>query len=353
MNRTAIALAALILLAGCTTSTETTHITVGAYPAAELPFGDFASATYYEGTSLQHPGHYTAFDQLVQWSQETGNALAVGPPSQWGFCLDAIAGQPEKPGCQPGATAYWSLSVNGVEASSGMDSQRLAPGDSVTWTLVPLPSPDASKPALSLTLEPQGPTRNESVTVSGRVSVAAQLSFRLVHGNNTVDLSGLQADGAFTVQVPLQPGNATFEATADDGTDTARAMMSLVRHAMGSVKVDYRNLPGHTARTDEVWFDPDSRPSLPYYEGQPVAHPAFANVHDLMVAWTAQTGVVVTYKPHASFGQQVMKIDDVGDPTMNTSLFWCYRYNGDLASMGITGQEFKHGDAVAWSLGTC
>ncbi|MCA1819461.1 MAG: hypothetical protein ABR562_06740 [Thermoplasmatota archaeon] len=358
---------AFALLAGCSTpsapAAETTSITVAFSDSAQtarLPFGPHAAQSHYDGTSATHPAFYSAFDQLAQWAG-AGHTLKLEPPTQYGFCLDRIDDRPAPGGCEGGAVGYWNLAVDGANATLGMDQVELRPGDSVVWTLVPLASasraPDAPSPAtaagspapvLAVTVDPVPATRNTTVTVHGSLSHAAILSLDL----SGTALPSLHAAGAWSTIVALPLGRSNLTVTADDGRGTATATARLVREAKGTMQVDFRGVPGHDAHDDAVWFDPDSFPAASYYEGQPVAHPAYADVHDLMAAWSAQTGVAVIYKAHPTFGQQVLQIDGVGDPTMNSAAFWCYKVDGTAAALGITEEEFHDGDVVSWSLGT-
>lgn len=347
------------LVAGCTGQVATTTV--------QFDFGDRIleadlshdadtqwSKSHLDAAGRAHAGGYTAFDQLVQWSETQGVSIEVGR-YEFGFCLDRVDGVPEIPSCQTGSTAFWSLAVNGQDSMVGMTDALLSPGDAVAWTLVRFAAPtdDPGGSNFTLGMRPVVPTRNETVFVQGEVTAASQLSFVLDHAGEKAVLPGMAADGVWGLEVVIPHGNSTLHVTADDGVTTATANASLVRLANGTVQVHFKGLPGHTDRNDEVWFDPDSAPSASHYVGQGVPHPGYANVHDLMVAWTSQTGVPVVYKPHSSFGSQVMQIDGVGDPTLHSSVFWCYTVNGATASLGITGQEFHPGDAVAWHLGSC
>lgn len=389
MSRTAatalLTLAILAALAGCATpdapdrtgttpatdtGPQTAHIAVRFGPwedathppsDADLPVGERAAESFYGAAA--HPPFYSAFDQLVQWASTLRHDLKVGPPTSFGFCLDRIDGVPAPGGCEQGAVGYWNLKVNGVDSMVGMDQVEVKPGDTVTWTAVALAPPPsasgttASRPTeagpLAIALAAPEPTRNATLVVGGTVTGPARVSLRLVHNGTTTDLPPIEAAGQWgaTVEVPF--GRSVLRAAADDGRTTATAETEIVRLSKGTMQVAFRGMPGHADRNDEVWFDPDSFPSLAHYEGQPVPHPGHANVHDLMVAWTAQTGVPVVYKPHASFGSQVMAIDGVGDATSTTSAFWCYEVDGASATMGITPQPFHDGIVVRWALGTC
>jgi len=355
----ATALTALVLtvgLSGCTSATATTaqlHIDFGTLRAPVDTEFSLAGCTPRISTApleLAADGEVpcTALYQLLQWASRAATSVDLEKFS-FGDCVPRISGIPAQSGCEAGATAYWSLAVNGNNATLGAGETLLAEGDRVQWTLTALPATPTTP--LSLTITPTARTRNATITVSGTVSHAAHLSFTLHHGNETMPVApAIEANGPWTSTIEIPPGNSTLTVRADDGFATAQARTYLVRLAKGNVQVDFRSIPGHANRNDDVWFDPDSHLSASSYAGQSTPHPEFANVHDLMVAWTAQTGVPVVYKMHASLGAQVMQIDGVGDVTGNSAAFWCYQHNGASASMGITQQEFRGGDAVKWVL---
>ncbi len=158
-------------------------------------------------------------------------------------------------------------------------------------------------------------------------------------------------DGTWSLTIKVTPGhtNVTVYHEVSDTFDYEDIVIT--RLVQGTVQVDFRGVPGHVNRDDTVWIDVDAHASQSYYDDQPVAHPDYANVHDLMVTWTNVAEIPVVYKPDKNLGQQLMQIDGVGDPTVNSGAFWCYELNGASATLGITGQEFHAGDVVHWALG--
>ena len=112
--------------------------------------------------------------------------------------------------------------------------------------------------------------------------------------------------------------------------------------------------PGHTATSHKVLFDPARLSSAPMYEGTETERATTYSVHDLMVDWTAQTGIAIEYSGPGAFGFGVEKIDGVGQP-LSSSLppYWCYTINGETADLGISLQTVAPGDVVEWEYSTC
>jgi hypothetical protein len=112
--------------------------------------------------------------------------------------------------------------------------------------------------------------------------------------------------------------------------------------------------PGHEGTSHKVLFDPARLSSAPMYEGTDTERATTYTVHDLMVDWTAQTGIPVEYSDPGAFGFGVNAIDGVGQP-LSSSLppYWCYTLNGDTADLGISLQTVAPGDVVEWEYSTC
>ncbi|MES2155363.1 MAG: DUF4430 domain-containing protein [bacterium] len=376
LTGTTLAIALAIVLAGCSSTpahpSASTHVGFafgGAHAdiAADVPFDGAArpADSYFRDNGVTHTS-YTAFDQLVQWSTASGTPIVVRHFS-FGFCLDKVGGAPDKGSCEAGANAYWSLAVNGTESQVGMDAVTLHAADSVSWTLTSIapmstPSAPASPPVTST--NPPAPT-SDTVAFSAPTNVTVHQGVAVINGTAPAGVLSFKADadagpGAFTrgaggsyaLTLPVAAGQTNVTVTFDDGKVPTSHSLVVTRLVQGTMQVDFRGVPGHANRNDAVWIDVDGRASASYYQGQSVAHPSFANVHDLMVAWTAATDVPVVYKPHATFGQQVMQIDGVGDVTGNSAAFWCYKVNGSSNVLGITSQPFAPGDVVSWSLGS-
>lgn len=197
---------------------------------------------------------------------------------------------------------------------------------------------------LVLTVNPPAATQNETLTLTGTVSRAAQVS---------VGAEKVQAEGSWSLAVAVAFGRTNLTVLADDGTATASANITAIRLASATVEIHYNTL-GKQDTVDLVWYDPSAFASAVLYAGRDVAHPPHANVHDLMVTWTQATGVEVVYGYSNGIGFSVQSIDGVGTglgiPTLDNS-YWCYEYNGASADFGITSQELQPGDAVLWGLG--
>lgn len=288
----------------------------------------------------------TAHAQLLAWSQASGTPVSIAS-FDFGHCLDAIDALPSPGGCQPGAQAFWSLSVNGQEAQAGMDQVLLADGDEVRWTYTPLDA--ASSPAgPALTVDPPAPTQQDMLMLTGTVDRAARVS---VTGADPVDAQA----GEWMVHVPLPYGRTPLLVTADDGTASSQTQVVAIRLASATFEARFTMaVPPHPAISDLVWYDPDELASAALYNGTAAAHPPHANVHDLMVAWERQSGKTITYSDPSTFGFGVDEIDGVGQPLSSSAPpYWCYKLNGESASLGISAQELAPGDVVTWEYAGC
>ena len=206
-----------------------------------------------------------------------------------------------------------------------------------------------------LVVDPVAPTDQATVTITGTLDHPARLLVIGQRGGVTVFENESEARGAWTLETPDLPyGRTEVKFIADDGHATARANVTIVRLAPFAFDVLYTSYPAHSDSQDDVLLDIDAKGSSPAYDGRDVAHPPHATVHDLMVAWSRQTGLVVQYDYGTGFGYAATHFDGVGQP-LSSSLppYWCYKLNGQYASLGLSLQEVKPGDAIAWDYGTC
>ena len=337
MTRHALLLAALLAtaLAGCTgTEAAATRIAID-FPD---PREDVeATVTLDAIAGHAQDGVPSAYAQLLAWRDASGTSVDIQEFS-FGHCVDAIDGVPETPGCSPGAPGYWALSVNGEVAASGMDEIVLAQGDTVTWTYTPLEgSSSSASGGPALTVDPPAPTQGDMAMLTGTLDRAARLS---VTGAAPLDAKA----GPWMVHVPLEFGQTPVRVVADDGLATAAQDVVLVRLAPATVRAEFRSaVPPRDPIDVALWVDVDGHLSAPQYEGKGIPHPPHANVHDVMAALAA-AGHPVEFSYHESFAFGVESIDGHGALSD-----WCYTVNGESASLGITGQEFRPGDVIEWS----
>lgn len=204
---------------------------------------------------------------------------------------------------------------------------------------------NATAPALPpvLTVDAPAPTQGDMVMLTGTLDRAARVS---VTGADPVDAPA----GPWMVHVPLDFGQTNLTVTADDGSAAAQAQVVAIRLASATMQVVYTSaVPPHPASEHVVWYDPDAYASASMYADAGVEHPPIANVHDVMVTWTEQTGIPVEYGGPGSFGFGVNKIDGVGQPlTSSAPPYWGYEVNGETAPLGITSMEVHPGDVIHW-----
>lgn len=355
--RTVLAACLLVLasaaLAGCTAGTATTHLEIRFAGKAEDVVADVASdlmgrptADRYAADDIPHPDGYTAHDQLEDWAGQHGgrySATAFNSSFGAGYFLDSLGGV-----STDGVSAYWALSINGKEAQVGMSEAVLQEGDTVTWTYTAVSTGGNATADDLVRVEPVEPTQGGSVTLRGEVTRDATVSVR--NGPSVA-----AAKGAWTLDVPLPGFGATrVLLVADDGAATQSLELSLVRLASATFEAVYTAYPAHEDTSDLVWYDPSVHASLPMYDGKGTARTDQFSVHDLMAAWTAQTGRPVEYGYSEAFGFSVSKIDGVGQP-VDASLppYWCYQVNGESADFGISLMTVAPGDVVTWEYGAC
>ena len=224
-------------------------------------------------------------------------------------------------GCATSSTT--TTSENHDEAGHGQASSSTAP--------VPL----------LLTVAPLAATQNDTITVKGTVSRAAQVSIGTVSA---------QATSAWNLVVPVEFGHSNLTVVADDGQASARLTVVAIRLASATMEVVYTAaVPPHPSSMHTVWYDPDGFASKSMYADKPRPHPGYANVHDVMVSWTEQTGTLVEYGYDDAFDFGVNAIDGVGNPlTASAPPYWGYEVNGATADLGITLQAVTAGDVISW-----
>jgi hypothetical protein len=351
-----------VALAGCTQTAATTVTTTlhvdfaGARPAVDAAVkADLLShpaSSLYGAHHAAVPAFYTAFDQLVQWSHESGVPVEADYSPQFGFFLSTIDGKPSD-----SPNAFWALSVNGTESPVGMDQVRIAAGSRISWTLASYTPPAApgsagSDPgrALSLAVPAVVTTRSQTAQLNGTTSPGAHLSFRGPQG-----VLAQAANGTWTYRVDVAYGRTNLTVVADDGHATRQANVTLVRLASLVFEAKYTMaVPPHPSSSDPVWYDPDERASATLYAQKGASHPPFANVHDVMVSWTRQTGLPVDYGFSDSLGFSVLKIDGVGAPLSSSAPpYWCYKVDGKSADLGITLEPATPGSTITWEFAGC
>lgn len=339
----ALLVSTALAIAGCT-GNETTRLSIdfdgqAAAVSATVAFdGTRHAAHLYRAAGIPERDFVTVHDQLEAWSQTSGipyEATSFNASFGTGFFLNAIAGI-----TADGATAFWSLHVNGAESNLGMSDVQLRAGDRVAWKYTRLEADagnaDAGTGSLGLAVEPPQPTRDTTIALNGTLAKAATLS---------VGAHRLAADaGPWTLDVPLDYGQTPVRIVADDGTTTEQRNLILVRLAPATVSAEFASaVPPRANIQDEVWLDIDAHLSAPDYEGRNQPHPPHANIHDVLVAW-AQAGRTLELSYHETFAFGVESIEGHGALSD-----WCYTLNGQTAELGITGQAFTPGDVIAWS----
>lgn len=216
----------------------------------------------------------------------------------------------------------------------------------------PSGAPSANPGAPALTVPEKLAVLNDTVTFAVSTSTGILLEAEAEPGTVQVTLSET-TPGNWTVTASmLAHGHTVLTFTADNGHASTQANTTVARWMQVTVEVRYKGAPGATDRTDVVLFDPMAFASAPAYEGQTVAHPGHATVHDAMVEWTEDTGVAVAYDYHPTFAYAVRQIGGIGAPVSGLpAQAWCYEINGSSAPLGISTMAVTDGDVMTWNLG--
>lgn len=307
------------------------------------------TAAMYERDGIPHPDAYTVHDQLEDWSRQTRKTYATTSYQDTGFGagyfltgLDGVDAE--------GSSSYWALTVDGQESATGMGEATLSAGSVVVWTLTSI---DAAAPAddtdpIGVTIDPVPPTRGETATITGSVNRPATVS---IDGGPSIEVEG----GRWSLESsPLPYGQQVVRLRVEDGARSVVRDVLLVRLAMATMEAVFTASPDHEDLRHEVWYDPQRLASASMYEGTDAERATSYSVHDLMVDWTAQTGTAVEYGGPGAFGFSVDAIDGIGQP-LDSSLppYWCYKLNGESATLGISLQTVAPGDVVTWEYSTC
>jgi hypothetical protein len=289
------------------------------------------TAAQYDRDGIPHPDGFTAHDQLELWSQ-TGHTYNATSYPDTGFGAGYFLTDIE--GIAGGASAYWSLAINGVSSDVGMSEAILHDGDTVTWTLTSLGGATNDPDPIGVTVDQPAPTQGETTTVTGSVNHPALVS---IDGGPSLDVKG----GRWTLTTQkLDFGRTPGVVRVDDGVHSVTANVTFVRLASATISAEFASaVPPRAAIEDTFWFDVDAYLSAPQYEAAGIQHPPHANVHDAMVAW----GHEVEYSGPGDFGFGVESIEGHGALSD-----WCYDINGASASLGITDMQFTPGDVIAW-----
>ncbi|HET6399387.1 MAG TPA: DUF4430 domain-containing protein, partial [Candidatus Thermoplasmatota archaeon] len=312
----------------------------------DVPFDEAARPTQqrYAANGSQHPGHYNAFDQLHDGTRLAGLAYEVSHHASFGFFLVSIEGLPAA------QDAFWELSYNGQPAETGMDAVEVRAGDTLTWRLTTVAPP---ADAASLTVDAVPPATTGRVTVTGSAPEGAVVTAAVEDAAGPA-LQVARDGSRWSVSFEPEHGRSTLVVRADGGA-AGEARVPIVRLAESTVEVVYSAaVPPRPSTRTLVAYDPEAFASAPLYEGRDVAHPGYATVHDLLVAWTNATGTPVRYDYFSSLGYSPSAFDGVGQPvTSSAPPYWCYQVNGRSAEFGISLQAVRPGDVVRWEYGAC
>lgn len=345
---------ACLALAGCTAGeTATTRLEVhfsgqASDIAVDVPadLGSRPTSGRYALDRIPHPDGYTAHDQLQDWADTGGagyEATAFNSSFGAGYFLTRIGAV-----AADGATAYWSLAINGQESAVGMSEAILGDGDVVTWTYTAAAEAVQDSDPIGVTVDPPAPTQGETATVTGSVNKDARVS---LDGGPSIEAKA--GRWSLTTQ-PLAYGQTATKLRVEDGVHSVVVNVTLVRLASGTFEAKYTAYPMHEDSRDVVWYDPGVLASLAMYDGKAAPRADAFSVHDFMVAWSAQTGRAVEYSYSESFGFGVNKIDGVGQPLDSSAPpYWCYKLDGTSASLGISLQPMEPGAVVTWEYAGC
>jgi hypothetical protein len=317
-----------------------------------VPFNadDRPTEPIYASHDAKHPDFYSAFDQLADGLGSAALQYEVNFDPRYGPFLSSIGGKPNAT-----EEAFWEMSVNGQVATAGMGDVELSKDDKVTWHLTVFQAVPRFDTTSLVQAAAPAPGQEALRSLSGTLAPGVTLSARLVDGQRIRILEPVVEGTTWSLDVQAPYGQSEVQVTADDGETTQRLVIPLVRLAEATLEVKYTAaVPPHAATSDVVAYDPDAFASASMYEGKDAAHPGIANVHDLMVTWTAQTGTPIVYDYFDGLGFSPSSFDGIGQPvSASAPPYWCFKVNGQSSSFGITLQPVAPGDVVTWEYGAC
>jgi hypothetical protein len=244
-----------------------------------------------------------------------------------------------------------------IAGLSGCTMQDATDGPASLPAMPAAPATNATTASLPVTLGVPATveTRSETASLNGTSTPLARITVLKPGADvvTAVDRTDADASGHWSLQRKVEPGHNRFRVIASNGSSTAVANLTVIRMVTATFQVDYKS--SKAAVNDVVWIDLDANASAPMYAGKDVQHPPHANVHDLMVTWSAQTGKDIVYSYYHGIGYFVNAIDGAGTPgTVGDTTGvgpWCFEVNGKTADFGITSQPLAPGDVVLWTLG--
>jgi hypothetical protein len=210
-------------------------------------------------------------------------------------------------------------------------------------------------PQVEFTLLGEATTQAETVVY--RVTTDRPLPVTLVFNGTVLDSLVVAGTHEWTLQLPY--GRRALNVTVEADGFTATDGRSLVRLAPTALTIDYCTFhPDHagqrTVNEYEYWIDVDSRPSTPLYDEVGAEHADAFTAHDQLYVFEQETSTPVDVEYSESLsGFFVEYIDGAGNPASSDAPpYWLYEVNGESASMGMSLQALRPGDAVRWILST-
>jgi hypothetical protein len=96
------------------------------------------SASYYEGTNVEHPAYANVHDFMVEWQNQTGVEFEYAFSSGLGYTVSTIDGVGSPVSAVPGDPSenlYWLYTIDGESAELGISAQEMHPDVTVSWCL--------------------------------------------------------------------------------------------------------------------------------------------------------------------------------------------------------------------------
>lgn len=144
----------------------------------------------------------------------------------------------------------------------------------------------------------------------------------------------------------IEPGNRPGQARAEAGGpgDEAEEQARFV--------VDYNGFRNETPQRTEhrVPYDPDSRPTMPLYEGTDTQRPDAYILHDLVSDWANRTGTPYEVREDEDLGFRLVSVDDVRARSDDGgSWAWRLAIDGDPETASLNAIEVEDGRTYRWT----
>lgn len=285
--------------------------------------GDFGSESLLEEEGLEHPGAFTAFDQLLQHEGKDGLNLSYAF-SSFGFYLTGLAGI-EGESTQTEVT-YWALYRNGNFAELGMDAQVLQEGDIIVWAF------ESYELEWNVAWNAVGATENATVALNLTGPEDLFVSVSAHHQDTaTVVYEGALQGAPSTFDLPGY-GETVLQLLYDrDGTQVQENQTAVLLAPFTFIVDPAQGSPV----TNSFLLNVDDLAAAPLYGECIENRPPTLNLHDVFEAWMRDTegSYATDGNDCGDFGPFLEQVNGQSHPED-----WCVEIDGEATDFGLRDQ---------------